>query len=57
MSEHTEYCTTKDLGIAFAVIVFMIAVVPVLMLMAMVGLEDYGRYCNLTILPCFGLNQ
>ena len=57
MSEHTEYCTTKDLGIAFTVIVFMIAVVPVLMLMAMVGLEDYGRYCNLTILPCFGLNQ
>jgi hypothetical protein len=56
MSEHTEYCTTKDLGKAFAVIVFMIAVVPVLLLMAMVGLEDYGRYCNLNILPCFGLN-
>lgn len=58
MSEehHQEYCTTKDLGKAFAVIVFMIAVVPVLLLMAMVGLEDYGRYCNLTLLPCFGLN-
>ena len=56
MSEHTEYCTTKGLGKAFAVIVFMIAVIPVLLLMAMVGLEDYGRYCNLNILPCFGLN-
>lgn len=58
MSEehYQEYCTTKDLGKAFAVIIFMIAVVPVLLLMAMVGLEDYARYCNLTILPCFGLN-
>ena len=56
MSEHTEYCTTKGLGKAFAVIVFMIAIIPVLLLMAMVGLEDYGRYCNLNILPCFGLN-
>lgn len=56
MSEHIEYCTTKGLGKAFAVIVFMIAVIPVLLLMAMVGLEDYGRYCNLNILPCFGLN-
>jgi hypothetical protein len=54
--DKTQYCTTKDLGKAFAVIVLMIAVVPVLMLMAMVGLEDYGRYCNLNILPCFGLN-
>ena len=56
MSEHTESCTTKDLGKAFVVIVFMIAVVPVLLLMAMLGLEDSGRYCNLNILPCFGLN-
>lgn len=53
---HHDYCTTKGLGKAFVVIVFMIAVVPVLLLMAMVGLEDYGRYCNLTLLPCFGLN-
>jgi hypothetical protein len=51
-----DYCTTKDLGKAFAVIIFMIAVVPVLLLMAMVGLEEYGRYCNVSILPCFGLN-
>jgi len=26
-------------------------------LMAMVGLEEYGRYCNLNIMPCFGLNK
>ena len=56
MSEQTNYCTTKGLGWAFLVIVLMIAVVPVLMTMMMVGLEDYGRYCNLNILPCFGLN-
>jgi len=58
MSEqpHHDYCTTKGLAKAFAVIVFMIAVIPVLLLMAMVGLEDYARYCNLTLLPCFGLN-
>ena len=56
MSEQTQYCTTKGLGWAFLVIFFIIAVLPVLMLMAMVGLEDYGRYCNLNILPCFGLD-
>lgn len=56
MSEQTQYCTTKGLGWAFAIIISMIAVLPVLMLMAMVGLEEYGRYCNVNILPCFGLN-
>ena len=56
MSEQTNYCTTKGLGWAFLVVVLMIAVVPVLMLMSMVGLEEYGRYCNVNILPCFGLN-
>ncbi len=56
MSEHTEYCTTKGLGLAMLVIVFIMGVIPVLALMAMVGLEEYGRYCNLNILPCFGLN-
>jgi len=57
MSEQTQYCTTKGLGWAFMVIVLMIAVLPVLMLVMMVGLEDYGRCCNLNILPCFGLNK
>ena len=57
MSEehHQEYCTTKDLGKAFAIIAFMIIGVPILALMAMVGLEDYARYCNVGWIPCFGL--
>ena len=55
MSEQTQYCTTKGLGWAFLIITFVIVGVPILMLMAMVGLEDYARYCNLNILPCFGL--
>ena len=57
MSEHTNYCTTKGIGWAMLVITFFIVVVPVLMLMAMVGLEEYGRYCNLNILPCFGIGK
>ena len=55
MSEN--YCTTKGLGIAFAIIAFFMVGVPILMLMAMVGLDEYGRYCNLNIMPCFGLNK
>lgn len=55
MSEQTNYCTTKDLGKAFAVIAFMIVGVPILALMAMVGLEDYAQYCNQSWIPCFGL--
>ena len=57
MSEQTNYCTTKGIGWAMLVITFFIVVVPVLMLMAMVGLEEYGRYCNLNILPCFGIGK
>ena len=55
MSEN--YCTTKGLGWAFLILTFFIAGVPILMLMAMVGLEDYARYCNLNIMPCFGLEN
>lgn len=50
-----EYCTTKDLGKAFAVLVFMIIGVPIIMLMLMVGPEEYAKQCNLSPLPCFGL--
>jgi len=56
MSEQTNYCTTKDLGKAFLVIAFMIIGVPILALMAMVGLEDYAQYCNQSWLPCFGIS-
>jgi len=56
MSEQTNYCTTKDLGKAFLVIAFMIIGVPILALMAMVGLEGYAQYCNQSWLPCFGIS-
>ena len=55
--QHHQYCTTKGLGWAFLIIAFFIVGVPILMLMASVGLEEYGRYCNLNIMPCFGLNK
>tara|TARA_Y100000015_G_C2327078_1_gene59387 strand:- start:350 stop:511 length:162 start_codon:yes stop_codon:yes gene_type:complete len=52
-----NYCDMKGLWIAFLILLFFIVGVPILMLMAMVGLEEYGRYCNLNIMPCFGLNK
>lgn len=56
MSENTYYCTMKGLLPAFLIIVFIIIGTPILVLMAMVGLEDYARYCNVGWLPCFGIN-
>ena len=55
MSEEHNYCTTKGLGWAFLILAFMIVGLPVIMLMLMVGLEDYALSCNMNILPCFGL--
>ena len=49
-----NYCTTKGLGYAFAIVAFFILVVPMGMTYAMVGLEDYMRYCNMTCCFCFG---
>jgi hypothetical protein len=57
MSEEHNYCTTKGLGWAFLILAFMIVGLPVIMLMLMVGLEDYAMYCNMNILPCFGLSE
>jgi|TARA_B100001094_G_scaffold138031_1_gene133633 hypothetical protein len=57
MSEEHNYCTTKGLGWAFLILAFMIVGLPVIMLMLMVGLEDYAMYCNMNILPCFGLKE
>ena len=57
MSEEHNYCTTKDLGIAFLILVFMIVGVPILALFIMVGPEEYAYYCNMNILPCFGLKE
>ena len=56
MSEQTYYCTTKGLGWAILIIVLMLTALPVLMTLAMVGPEDYARFCKLAIhLPCFGI--
>tara|TARA_B110000444_G_C18669334_1_gene514519 strand:- start:419 stop:592 length:174 start_codon:yes stop_codon:yes gene_type:complete len=57
MSEEHNYCNTKGLGWAVLILVFMILGLPVIMLMLMVGLEDYAMYCNMNILPCFGLSE
>ena len=58
MSEQTYYCTTKGLGWAMLIIVLMLTALPVLMTLAMVGVEDYARYCNMAInLPCFGIGN
>ena len=55
MSEN--YCTTKGLGWAFLIILFVMTGVPIATTYAMVGPEDYARYCNMTpLLPCFGAN-
>ena len=58
MSDKTYYCTTKGLGWAVLIIVLMLTALPVLMTLAMVGPEDYARYCNLAVhLPCFGIGK
>ena len=57
MSEQTNYCTTKGLGWALLIIVLMLTALPVLITLAMVGVEDYAKFCIMAIhLPCFGLN-
>jgi hypothetical protein len=56
MSEN--YCTTKGLGWAVLIIVLMLTAVPVLMTLAMVGPDDYARYCKPAIhLPCLGIGS
>lgn len=58
MSDQTNYCTTKGLGWAFLVIILTFTALPLLMTLAMVGPEDYGRYCKVAIhMPCFGLGN
>ena len=49
MSEEHNYCNTKGLGWAVLILVFMILGLPVIMLMLMVGPEEYGTYCNMNI--------
>ena len=48
----------KGLGLAFLIITFFIVVIPWGITYAMVGHDDYARYCNLTpLLPCFGVGE
>ena len=56
MSEN--YCTTRGLGWAFAILAFFILFVPMGMTYAMVGHSDYVRYCKMTpVLLCFGADE
>ena len=48
-----NYCTTKDLGKAFAVIVVIMVGVPLGIAMTY---DDYPKYCSMSILlPCIGV--
>jgi|TARA_R100001377_G_scaffold63147_1_gene38827 hypothetical protein len=48
-----NYSTTKDLGKAVSIIMFMILGVPMLMVMSF---EEYPKYCKMSILvPCIGV--
>ena len=48
-----NYSTTKDLGKAISIIVFMMVGVPMLIAMSY---EDYPKYCKMSIiLPCVGV--
>jgi len=58
MGQQTNYCTMKGLGWAFLILTFFIVVVPWGATYAMVGHDDYARYCKMTpALPCFGIGQ
>ncbi len=58
MQHNTQYCTTKGLGYAFAILTFFILVLPWGVTYAMVGPSEYARYCKMTpLLPCFGLKD
>ena len=58
MSEQTNYCTTKGIGWVLLIVVFLLIGVPLLMTFAIMGPEEYGRYCKPAIhMPCFGLGQ
>ena len=48
-----NYSTTKDLGKAISIIVFIMVGVPMLIAMSY---EDYPKYCKMSIiLPCIGV--
>tara|TARA_B100000780_G_scaffold188629_1_gene132609 strand:- start:463 stop:648 length:186 start_codon:yes stop_codon:yes gene_type:complete len=51
--DHQNYSTTKDLGKAIGIIVFMILGIPMLMVMSF---DEYPKYCKMSIIvPCIGV--
>jgi len=52
MSNDHDYCTTKDLGKAISVIVFVMVGIPMMIAMSY---DDYPKYCKMSIVvPCVG---
>jgi hypothetical protein len=48
----------KGLALSFFIIIVLLTVVPLGITFAMIGPEDYGRYCKTAIhMPCFGLGE
>ncbi len=57
MTDNNGYVTFKGLTTTILVCAFMIVGVPVLVAMAMLGTDEYAEQCNLSPLPCFGLED
>ena len=57
MTDDNGYVTFKGLTTTILVCAFMIVGVPVLMTMTMIGTDEYAKQCNLSPLPCFGLED
>ena len=48
----------KGLALSFFIILMLLTVVPLGITFAMVGPEQYGKYCKMAIhMPCFGINK
>ena len=53
MSNEHNYCTTKDLGKAIAIIAFIMIGIPMMIVMSY---DDYPKYCIMSIVvPCIGV--
>lgn len=53
MSNEHNYCTTKDLGKAIAIIAFIMIGIPMMIVMSY---DDYPKYCKMSIIvPCIGV--
>ena len=53
MSNEHNYCTTKDLGKAIAIIAFIMIGIPMMIAMSY---DDYPKYCKMSIVvPCRGV--